>query len=102
MTKKKEPTDSYYTVTLERQVTQIANVSVKVTARLDKTKKVFIKNSVDDLAERVPESHWVITYDDFPKVENIEKEWREGVCRCPHCHTIMGESEVIDLGEVDD
>lgn len=102
MTKKKEPTESYYTVILEKQVRKQARVSCKVTARLDKTKRGIIQNSAEYLAQGLSGEEWVELDEDFPEVADIVDD--DGYVElCPHCKKVVhGIEEAVDLGEVSD
>jgi hypothetical protein len=100
LAKRKEPTETYYTVTLEKTVTMLAEVVCKATARLDSTKRGLIKNSGDYLGDR--DLVWVEHDESFPKVVEISTG-APNVEHCPHCNGVLhGPERAVDLGEVDD
>jgi hypothetical protein len=102
MAKRKEPTETYYTVTLEKQVRKQAKVACRVTARLDRTKRRLIENSAEDLARGLPEEKWEELDEDFPEVVDVD-DYDGYTETCPHCNKVIyGPEKAKDLGEVSD
>jgi len=101
MARKKEPTESYFTVIVEKHVLMQARVACKVTARLDKTKKRLIGNSAEDLTTRLRDDEWVEIDDGIAEVVEIG-DYDGYIERCPHCDKTVREPPILDLGEVAD
>jgi len=102
--KRKEPTETTFTVILEKTVVVRASVVCKVKARLDRTKEKLIKNSAEYLVDNVPWSDWDEVRDSNYTVVAIEEYYdARDSSLCPHCHKqVKGPEYAIDLGEVGD
>ena len=104
MGKKKQPTEGYFAVILERRVLQGATVVCRVTSRLGKTKKAIIKNSAENLAECVLEDDWIDIDNDLATVEDISEYNDSMTPKCPQCYFPLTKKakRVLNLGTVDD